>query len=305
VPPNVTDPWRFVANPEVYVLVAFLIGAYLYSVRVLGPRAVSAGRLAVDRPIVTRVNVISFVGAMAMLFAASSWPIHQISEQYLYSAHMLQHMMLSYFLPPLVLLATPSWLLRVVLGSGRTWRVVRSLCRPVPAALLFSAVVMLTHVPALVNASTNNGILHYTLHVLVVVTGLGMWMPVLGPIEQWRMSDGAKPIYLFLESVIPTVPAGWLTFAEGTVYKTYNTPVRVWGLSPTEDQQIAGAIMKLGGSTFLWVFVVYYFFKRFEPNWKEANALRRRPADEQLTFADVQKAFDGSDAPHEDRSHLA
>ncbi len=56
---------------------------------------------------------------MLMLWAASDWPIHDLGEEYLYSAHMLQHMMLSYFLPPLVLLATPEWLLRTLIGNGR------------------------------------------------------------------------------------------------------------------------------------------------------------------------------------------
>ena len=56
---------------------------------------------------------------MALLCAASDWPIHDIGEKYLYSAHMLQHMMLTYFMPPLVLLATPEWLLRVLVGNGR------------------------------------------------------------------------------------------------------------------------------------------------------------------------------------------
>ena len=54
-------------------------------------------------------------------------------------------------------------------------------------------------------------------------------------------------IYLFLQSVVPTVPAGWLTFADGVVYKHYDIPVRVFGLSATHDQQMAGAIMKIGG----------------------------------------------------------
>jgi 2-haloacid dehalogenase len=94
-------------DPEVYLLVAFLIGAYVYSIRVIGPRAVPAGE-----QIVSRQNIGCFAGAMALLFAASTWPIHQIGENYLYSVHMLQHMMLSYFMPPLVLLATPTWLMR-------------------------------------------------------------------------------------------------------------------------------------------------------------------------------------------------
>ena len=86
-------------------------------------------------------------------------------------------------------------------------------------------------------------------------------------------------IYLFLLSVVPTVPAGWLTFAEGVVYKHYNQPVRVWGISPTDDQQLAGAIMKIGGSIFLWSLVVFYFFKRFATTWKEDNTLSTGAAD--------------------------
>jgi putative membrane protein len=284
------DPWRFQANPEVYVLVVFLIGAYVYSMRVIGPRAVPAGE-----PIVTRSNVGCFVGAMMLLFAASTWPIHQIGEDYLYSAHMLQHMMLTYFMPPLLLLATPTWLMRLLVGTGRTWRVVTFMTKPVVAAVVFNAVVMVTHIPPVVNASVQSAPLHYSLHLLLVLTAVLMWTPVVGPFHELRISDAAKPIYLFLQSVVPTVPAGWLTFAEGVVYKHYNQPVRVWGISPTEDQQLAGAIMKIGGSIFLWALVVFYFFKRFATTWKEDNTYRRQP----LTFDQVKSEFDSTPAPTE------
>jgi putative membrane protein len=284
------DPWRFQANPEVYLLVAFLIGAYVYSMRVIGPRAVAEGQ-----PVVTRSNVWCFVGAMVLLFAASTWPIHQIGEDYLYSAHMLQHMMLSYFMPPLVLLATPAWLMRLLVGTGRTWRVVTFMTKPVVAAVMFNAAVMITHIPPVVNASVQTAPLHYSLHLLLVLTAVLMWMPVVGPFHELRISDSAKPVYLFLQSVVPTVPAGWLTFAEGVVYKHYNQPVRVWGISPTDDQQLAGAIMKIGGSIFLWALVVFYFFKRFATTWKEDNTYRRPP----LTFDEVKSEFDSTEAPTE------
>jgi putative membrane protein len=163
------------------------------------------------------------------------------------------------------------------------------------------------HIPGMVNASTENGVLHYTLHLLVVTTALLMWCPVIGPFEELRISHLGKCIYLFLMSVVPTVPAGWLTFAEGTVYKHYNTPVRVWGLSPTDDQQIAGAIMKIGGGMFLWSIVVYLFFKRFSRNFEQENTYvrsRQIPAAEitghdesPLTYADVTAAFDRTDPP--------
>jgi putative membrane protein len=284
------NPWRFQADPEVYLLVTFLIAAFVYVVRVIGPRAVEPGQ-----EVVTRTNIGCFIGAMVLLFAASTWPIHQIGEGYLYSVHMLQHMMLSYFMPPLVLLATPTWLARLLVGTGRTWRIVVFMTKPIVAAVVFNGIVMVTHIPPVVNASVQSAPLHYSLHLLLVLTALLMWMPVVGPFHELRMSDAAKPIYLFLQSVVPTVPAGWLTFAEGVVYSHYNEPVRVWGISPTDDQQLAGAIMKIGGSIFLWTLVVFYFFKRFAVNWKEENSYRRRP----LMYDEVKTEFDSNPAPPE------
>lgn len=301
--PSFADPWRFEANPEVYVLVVFLVGAYIYAARVIGPKAVPHG------VVLKRSNVIAFVGAMTTLFIASTWPIHQIAEQYLYSAHMLQHMMLAYFLPPLVLLATPEWLLRVLVGNGRFYRGFRFMCRPVVAAVVFNVSVMVTHIPGVVNASVERAPLHYALHLLIVLTATLMWMPLVGPFRELHMGYGAKCIYLFLQSVVPTVPAGWLTFAEGTVYKHYATPVRVWGISVTDDQQLAGAIMKIGGSVFLWTIVVFWFFRRFAPTSTTENTYRRDAKiptaeitghdEHPLTFDQVAAEFDRSRAPAE------
>ena len=214
---------------------------------------------------------------MAMLWVASDWPIHDIGEGYLYSVHMFQHMMLSYFLPPLVLLATPEWLLRTLIGDGQVYGVLRWLCRPVVAGVIFNVAVIITHIPGVVNASvtSDSPVLHYGLHVMVVMASLLMWMPVCGPFRELQMGTGGKMIYLFLQSVIPTIPAGWLTFAEGAVYEAYDGPVRVGGLSVTDDQQLAGAIMKLGGSTFLWTIIVVLWFKRFASSYHDEHQYRR------------------------------
>ncbi len=148
------SPWVFHWHPEVLVLVASLTGAYVYLVRGIGPAAVRAG----GQPI-TRRNIVCFAGAMVMLLVASSWPIHDLGEGYLYSVHMLQHMMLSYFLPPLALLATPEWLLRALIGprQGRVYHVVRWLCHPVVAAVIFNVAVIVSHIPGVVDASLTNG----------------------------------------------------------------------------------------------------------------------------------------------------
>jgi putative membrane protein len=295
------DPWRFQMNIEVYLLVAFLIGAYVYAVREIGPKAVAPGQ-----QVISRRNLRCFVGAMLILFAASTWPIHQIGEDYLYSVHMFQHMMLSFFLPPLVLLATPEWLLRVLVGKGNTYRVVRFLSRPVIAAVLFSGVVMILHVPGVVNTATVNGPLHYLLHLAVVLTALLMWMPVVGPFRELQMRPGGKMIYLFLQGVVPTVPAAWLAMAERPVYRHYgDQPVRVWGIDALNDQQIAGLIMKIGGGIFLWTIVIYMFFNRFAKSTPRENSYRpedRVPDTEApLMYHEVDEAFRRSDAPVEHR----
>lgn len=288
------DPWRFQMHPEVWLLVAFLIAAYVYVVRVLGPRAVPLGQ-----PVITKKQQWAFVAGISILWLASDWPMHDIAEEYLYSVHMFQHMALTYLMPPLVVLATPEWFVRTLIGNGRIYRGVRFLGHPVRAALLFNVGVMISHVPGVVNASVSNGSLHYFVHVLLVLTSILMWLPVCGPLPELRISPMSKMIYLFLNSVVATVPAAWLTFAEGVVYKQYNTPVRVWGVTVSNDQQMAGAIMKLGGSMFLWTIIVVMFIRHFVRTFRAENAGDYVRVEEQLTTADVERVFSTTAAPRD------
>ena len=282
------SPWRFQAHPEVWILVLFVVGSWWYAIQFIAPHTpeVRAGA-----PAVTRRQAWFFATAVAMLWLASDWPIHDISEEYLYSVHMFQHMALSYFLPLLTVLATPIWLFRAVLGSPRVGRAIRWLAQPVVAGFVFNIVVIVTHIPAMVNQSVNNPLLHYSLHVALVTSSLLMWIPIAAPDPSMRIGYGGRMVYLFLMSVIPTVPAAWLTFAEGAVYKHYDIAVRVWGLSVTTDQQIAGAIMKTGGSIFLWSIIVYLWFKRFMGGYGRQQSYRRTP-EKALTFDDVAREFD-------------
>ena len=313
---TVADPiWQFHPHPEVWLLVATIAGAYAYAIRVIGPMVVPAGQA-----VVRRKQLWCFGVGLALLWFASDWPVHDIAEQRLYSVHMLQHMILAYFMPPLMLLAVPTWLGRLVLGDGRVWSAFRWLAKPVAAGVIFNIVLMVSHIPGVVNASvdSSNGLLHYSLHVLLVLTALLMWTPVCGPFPELRIGPGAQMIYLFAMSIIPTVPAGWLTFADGVVYKAYAQDPRLWGISVQTDQQLAGAIMKVGGSTFLWVLIAYIFFSRFMGNWEEQNTYRRSRRipdaeivghdDTPLTYDEVTRAFDAgppAEEPERPEQHPA
>jgi putative membrane protein len=291
------DPWRYQLHLEVWLLTVFLVSSYIYVVRVLGPRAVPAGE-----PIVTRRQLTCFIAGILILLLSTDWPMHDIAEEYLYSVHMFQHMSLTYFMPPLVVLATPEWFVRILVGTGRAYRVLRFFTFPVRAGVLFNVGIVVSHIPGVVNASVSNGPLHYFVHVLLVLTSILMWMPVCGPIKEFQMTPMSKMIYLFLNGVVATIPAGWLTFAEGVVYKHYNIPTRVWGVSVSNDQQIAGAIMKLGGSIFLWTIIVAMFFRHFVKTFRDENKNDYDKVEETLTTADVARAFEASPPVEEPKS---
>jgi putative membrane protein len=278
------DYFRWVPHPEVWLLVGSLIGLYTYAVRVIGPKAVPAGT-----PAVTKSQRNYFIAGIVLLEVAADWPVHDIGEDYLYLVHMCQHLALTMVLPPLMLWATPEWLARLVLGTGRVNRLVHRMAKPVPAAGLFSVLLLATHAPFVVNNATQNAVFHYGVHTTLVTAAFLLWLPVCGPLPEVRISAPAQMIYLFVSSVVPTVPGAWLTFADGAVYRVYDIPNRLWGVSVTSDQQVAGMIMKLVGGTYLWVIIVVIFFKWVMENDRVDRAERTQ---RRLTFEDVQAEFD-------------
>ena len=269
-----------------------------YTVKVVAPAAVRPGEA-----VYTRRNAVAYTAAIAILWLASDWPLHDISEEYLYSAHMAQHMAFSMLVPPLLLVAMPEWIARLIMtpnGSVGVW--VKRLTHPVVAGVVFNFVQIVTHLPYVVNQSIENGVFHYALHTTVFVTSLWMWAPVVGPIEEIRPSVPGRMVYLFLMSIVPTVPAGFLTFAGGALYETYDHPVRLWGISVTDDQQMAGLIMKLGGGLYLWTWILALFVRWNEESDTELVLVPSvshdadDTADADLTFEAVQAEFDRAGA---------
>ncbi|HEY5887442.1 MAG TPA: cytochrome c oxidase assembly protein [Acidimicrobiales bacterium] len=289
--------WRWQPHPEVWFLVLGVVALSLYVTRVIGPKVVPAGQ-----PVLSRRQAVCLVAGILTLWLASDWPLHDLGEEYLFSLHMTQHLLLSYVMPLLFLLATPPWLARLVVPEGSaSYRWLHRLSRPLVAGLLFNGVVVFTHWPALVNKVVTNGPMHYGIHVLVVASAVLMWMPVFGPFAEWRMSSPASMAYLFAMSLLPTVPASWLIFADGSVYNVYDTPFRLWGVSVTSDQQAAGVIMKLVGGSYLWMLIGVVFFRWAYAQQSDdpvriahTRTPRWDPSDDALTFDAVQAAFDAA-----------
>lgn len=250
------DPWRWEPHPEVWFLIGAIIMLGVWATRI-GPRVLPPGT-----PVATTKQKWSFVVATLLLYAVADWPVHDIAEEHLYLVHMIQHMVITLIAPPLFLLAMPVWLARlIILDGGWGSRLIRKLSHPVVAAVIFNALAAITHWSGMVQLSLDSGMFHYSLHLVLFVSALLMWLPVVSPLPELRLSPPGQMLYLFLNSVIPTIPAAWLTFAEGTVYKHYDNGYELWGISVVSDQQAAGVIMKIVGGFYLWGIILVKFYR--------------------------------------------
>jgi putative membrane protein len=156
----------------------------------------------------------------------------------------------------------PKWLLRRLLAPRPLFRAVRFLTKPVVAFLAFNGVFVLLHWPALMNETLRSEPVHFTVHLAVLLTALMMWWPIVDPLpELSRLSAPAKMFYLFLQSILPTVPASFLTFAHRPIYTFYESVPRLWGMSVVTDQMVAGLIMKIAGGFLLWGIIAVMFFR--------------------------------------------
>jgi putative membrane protein len=246
------------AHPDTWLLLALLGGAYALAVTRVGPRFAAPGE-----PAASRRQVACFALGLGAIWLAADWPIHDVAERSMYSVHMLQHLLLSMVATPLLMLGTPGWLARWVLRPPSVaFRVVRRLSRFVPAVIVFNVVLVLTHWPLVVNASLDHHWLHLWVHVVIMLSAVIVWMPVLSPLPEIpRLAAPVRAAYLFLQSVVPTIPASFLTFGTSPLYKFYVGKVHIWGLSTLEDQQVAGLIMKLGAGILLWMLIAVVFFR--------------------------------------------
>jgi putative membrane protein len=264
------DAFPFHLHPEVLGVVLGLVGAYVYGIGRLGPRLAPTGQ-----PVVTGRQIAWFSLGVSTYFAVEWWPLHDIAEQSLYSVHMVQHLVLTFVMPPALLKGTPSWLLSHLLRP--ILPVLRVLTQPLVALILFNAALAWLHAPGVVGGMLDDAPFHLLAHVIVVVPAFLMWWPILGPIPELpRLSPPAAMGYLFLQSLVPLIPASFLTFASEPVYDAYADTVRLWGIGVLQDQRVAGLIMKIGGGAVLWLAITVIFFK-----WageEERSAARERLA---------------------------
>lgn len=258
-------------HPSVWLVLGGLWVAYLVAVR--------RHRTVAGEPPDGRRRTTLFSVGMACLWLGADWPVHDLAEGYLYSVHMAQHLLFTLVAPPLLIAGTPAWMWRDILRPRWLFLAFRFLTRPIVALILFNGLLLFTHWPEVVDASVRSELTHFSLHVLLFGSAILVWWPVMSPlVELPALTPPAQMIYLFVQSLAPTIPASFLTFGHTLLYPVYGTFPRIWGISALNDQLIAGLLMKLVGGFILWGFVATIFFRwhaREERDGWDALAFRQ------------------------------
>lgn len=247
----------FTPHADVVLLVALIVVGYETALTRLGPRLAPAGT-----EVVTRAQHVCFALGAFTIFLASYWPIHDLAEGYMYSVHMVQHLSYAMVAAPLLLLGTPAWLARWILRPRWLFLTVRNLSKFVPAIVTFNVIIVVTHWPAFVDLTLRSGFAHFLAHTLILFSAFLIWMPILSPIPEIpRLSPIGRMVFLFLQTIVPTVPASFLTFGQHPLYRRYESLPKLWNISALDDQLVAGLIMKIGAGMLLMTLIAVIFFR--------------------------------------------
>ena len=232
--------YQWHARPDVLSVLALLQGAYLFGVGPLRERYNLADGIEPRQ-------VATFTAGILVIFVALLSPIHFLSDGYLFSVHMVQHVLITLVAPPLLILGTPDWLIRPLLRPNWSFRLARMLTNPIFAIASFNIVFSLWHVPALYDASVTIRGLHIAEHLIMIPTATLMWWPrTLQTPALPRLSYPIQMGYMFILSMAQIIVFAIITFASHPLYEIYAAAPRIFGIGPFLAQQIGASIMTIG-----------------------------------------------------------
>lgn len=227
--------WEF--EPPIVIGCALLLAIYLFATRF-------------------KLNLKTFLYTLGVLviFLALTSPIDPLGDHYLFSAHMLQHMMLGIIAPPLLIAGLPASLVESWLQFPPIARVERILGYAPLALIAGIGTIWIWHLPYLYNLALENEGIHTFEHIMFMITGSMLWWPVLKPISEGRLSPMAGLIYLGIASTMGMILGIIFTISDTPYYSFYAHPedelegalalIRdKWNLTQLDDQKLGGAIM--------------------------------------------------------------
>jgi putative membrane protein len=275
---------QWISDPA--VLVPLTLFAVIYVWRFAQARREAGGRGA------GALQALAFAGGMLALLAALASPIDGLGEDYLFSAHMVQHVLLGDIAPLLILLGLSRVIMRP--ATRRLMRVERalgSLANPATGIVIWLALMYLWHVPALYDAAAQNPLVHLAEHASFFAAGIALWWPLIQPVPMRRRLTGMQPIAYIGAAKAGLAALGlYLAWSATPLYPHYEATPRIWGLTPVEDQNIGGVIMMVEQSFTLVLVMVTLFVRaltKSEDEQRRRERLEDRERGAQVSAGDV------------------
>ncbi|HEX8977780.1 MAG TPA: cytochrome c oxidase assembly protein [Solirubrobacteraceae bacterium] len=258
--------WTF--EPSVLIGVAVL--AVIYALAWRRGRATGAPH----RPGLR--HVLLFTGGLLAILAALVSPIDALGDQ-LMVMHMVQHVLLLDIVPILLILGLNKVLLRP--ASRRFTALERRaglLAHPAFAVLAYAGVMWAWHIPSMYDAALNNATVHVLEHLCFGLAGTLYWWHILSPIRGRMRLGGMGPIaYMVSTKLLVGLLGVGIAFAPASFYPFYAHHPHYWGLSPSEDQSLAGVVMALEQSIVMGIALTWLFVRMLTESEREAQRAER------------------------------
>jgi putative membrane protein len=210
----------------------------------------------------------SFLTGLLLVFLSLNGWLHDLSDYYLFSAHMVQHLVLTMAAIPFMLLGTPGWMLRPLVAVRGLGPLLRAATRPIACFAVWNVVVIAWHLPVMYNQAMAHHGVHIVQHLMFMAAATLMWWPVLSPLPELpRVAYPAQMLYCFLLTIPMSVVAVSIVYARRVLYPAYAAAPRLWGLTPMDDQLIGGLIMWIPGGLFFFIVISVIFFR-----WQQRGA---------------------------------
>jgi putative membrane protein len=231
----------------------------------------------------TRQRVL-FVSGVVILAGAVTWPVADLAAHWLLLALVLQRLLLTLAVPPLLVLGTPRPVLARATRPAAVDAVLRVVVRPMPAVAIVTVVAVATLTTGAVGLAARSDVARVVIEAVVLASGFVLWAPVLSELPGARhLSSLGRGAYLIVQSIVPSFLSIVWIFARHSLYPPYAHAGTVVGLSPLLDQQLAGFLAKLGTIAVLWT-VAFVMMTRAQADSSEH--------DETLTWSDVQREIE-------------
>ncbi|MCH2658039.1 MAG: cytochrome c oxidase assembly protein [Dehalococcoidia bacterium] len=258
------DPQFF---PGIWVVMLCIIGSYFFVYVKSSKRSSSS-----DQRIATNKEKLSFVAGWVLLWVMTDWPIGVLGSGYLLSAHMLQYVIYSLVIAPLLVGGITN---SMVSGYKDQWFfiTIRSLIsRPFVCFVAFNIVLAITHIPYFTDILKPLQLGQMLIDILWISVAILFWAAIGTFDDQSDVSlaRAQKLLYIIGITLLPTIPGAFFVFSDFPIYTTYEFATRVFnGISAREDQMYAGLIMWMGMTPILLIRLAMAFF-----SWSEAESRR-------------------------------